>query len=110
MPTHPGFFAVLIIWDSIHSHHKFNHSDAYGPFVVGIFPILAGDIEIIHFEITDRENLKKALESPVTQMSKLSIRKGQAAGFIRDYNAGFDKYIAGENYIGTWTSYPYEAP
>lgn len=110
MPTHPGIFAVFIIWESIHSHHKFCHDAAYGPFAQGIFPILAGDIEIVHFEITDSENLKKALNMPVTQISKISVKKGQVASFLKEYHDSFNKYVAGEAYTGMWTTYPYEAP
>jgi hypothetical protein len=111
MPTHPGTFAAFIIWDSIHSHHKLEHSEAYGPFVQGILPILAGDIEIVHFEISsDREVLKKTLEMPVTQMSQLSVKKGKVADFLKAYHAGFAKHIVGENYHGMWIKYPYENP
>jgi hypothetical protein len=110
-PTHPGLFTVLIIWDTIHSHHKFEHSAAYGPFVQSIFPILAGNIDIVHFEITsDASTLKKTLEKPVTQMSHLFIKKGKVANFLTAFYESFEKHIVGEKYHGMWTSYPYEEP
>lgn len=111
VPTHPGLFAVFIIWDSIHSHHKLEHSPAYGPFVQGVLPILAGDIDIVHFEIdSDAVSLKKALSMPCTQMSHLSIKKGKAAEFLKAYYESFEKYVVGENYHGMWMRYPYEEP
>jgi len=108
MPTHPGIFCVVMIWDSIHSHHKFQHSPSYKQFIVSVLPILAGDLEVIHFEITDRKALKKALESPVTQISHLYIKKGFVADFLKAYNAGFEKYVVGEKYNGMCINYPYE--
>lgn len=108
MPTHPGIFLVVMIWDSIHSHHKFQHSPSYKPFIVSALPILAGDLDVIHFEITDRKALKKALESPVTQISHLHIKKGFVADFLKAYNASFEKYVAGENFNGMCINYPYE--
>ena len=110
MTTHPGLFAIYCIWDSINSHHSLQHSAAYGPFIQPIIPLLAGDISIAHLEITDRENLKEALESPVTQMSHLAIRKGKAAEFLKAYYQNFDKHIVGEKYKGMWLGYSYEDP
>lgn len=110
MPTHPGYFAVFIIWESIHSHHKMQHSPAYGPFVQGILPILAGDIEVMHFEITDPKELKKALEMPVTQISQLFVQKGKAAEFLKTYNTAIENVFVGEKYTGMWLGYPYENP
>ena len=110
MPTHPGLLCVIIIWDNIHSHHKFQHSPAYKPFMAAAAPILAGDLEIAHFEITDKKALKKALESPCTQISNLHIKKGMAADFLKAYNASFQKYIVGEKFNGMWISYSYENP
>ena len=75
------------------------------------FPILAGDIDIVHFEIdSDAVSLKKALSMPCTQMSHLSIKKGKAADFLKAYYESFDKYVVGENYHGMWMRYPYEDP
>jgi hypothetical protein len=108
MPTNPGIFCIMIVWDSINAHHKFQHSPAYKPFIVSALPILAGDLEVIHFEITDRKTLKKALESPVTQISHLYIKKGFVADFLKAYHASFEKYVVGEKYNGMWISYPYE--
>ena len=110
MPTHPGFLAVFIIWESIHAHHKMQHSPAYGPFVQAALPFLAGDIDMRHFEITDVGQLKAALEMPVTQISQLSIQKGKAAEFLKAYDDAISRYIVGENYTGMWLGYPYEDP
>jgi hypothetical protein len=110
MPTHSGHFCVIIVWDSIHSHHKFQHSPAYKSFMTAAAPFLAGDIQLAHFEITDKKSLKKALESPCTQISHLFIKKGLAADFIQAYNSSFEKYVAGEKYNGMWLAYPYEDP
>lgn len=108
MPTHPGLFCVVIIWDSIHAHHKFQHSPSYKSFLAAAATILAGDLQFAHFEITDKKSLKKALESPCTQISHLYIKKGFVADFLKAYNAGIEKALAGEKYNGTWISYPYE--
>lgn len=111
MPTHPNTFAVVIVWDSIHSHHKFEHSAAYGPFLASALPILAGDINIQHFEISGgSEVLKKALESPITGMSVLPVKKGKAADFLGFYNETYAKYVLGERFKGMWFHYPYEDP
>jgi hypothetical protein len=110
MPTHPGFLAVFIIWESIQAHHKMQHSPAYGPFIQAALPVLAGDIDVRHFEITDVEQLKAALEMPVTQISQLSIQKGKAAEFLKAYDDALSKYIVGENYTGMWLGYEYEDP
>jgi len=110
MTTHPGILAAFIIWDSIHSHHKMEHSAAYGPFVAGIKPFLSGPIEILHFDITEPEQLKKALEAPVTQVSRLQVTPGQAAPFLEGYHTGLKKYIVGEKYKGITLLYPYEDP
>ena len=110
MSTHPGVFAIYVIWDSIHSHHKMEHSPAYGPFVQAVIPFIAGEIEISHFEITDREQLKIALDMPVTQISHLPIHKDKVADFLKGYGDGITKYIAGHNYRGISLLYPYEDP
>jgi quinol monooxygenase YgiN len=110
VPTHPGLFCVIIIWDNIHSHHKFQHSPEYKSFMVAAAPIIAGDLEIAHFEITDKKALKKALESPCTQISHLFIKKGFAADFLKAYHASFEKYIVGEKFTGMCLSYSYEDP
>jgi hypothetical protein len=110
MPTHPGVLAVFIIWESIQSHHKMQHGPAYGPFVQSIFPVLAGDIEVRHLEITDPTQLKKALEMPVTQMSQLFVQKGKAADFLKTYHATVEKALVGQKYTGMWLGYPYEEP
>lgn len=67
--THPNLFACYMIWDTIESHHKMQHSPTYGPFGYSLAPMLAGDIPITHFNITDPQQLKKALEMPVTLTS-----------------------------------------
>lgn len=108
MPTNPGVFCIVIIWDSIHAHHKFQHSPAYKPFIVSALPIIGGDLDVVNFEITDRKALKKALESPVTQISHLYIKKGFVADFLKAYNASFEKYIVGERFNGMCINYPYE--
>ena len=110
MPTHPGIFVLVIIWDAIQSHHKFEHSPAYGPFLQAAMPLIAGDIEIAHMDITDKDNLKKALESPVTQTSILGIKRGRVSSFLDAYDENFKKYIVGENYRGMWLTYAYEEP
>ena len=108
MTTHPGILAVLIIWDTIHSHHKLEHSSSYGPFVAGVKPFLAGPIQIQHFEITEPKQLKEAIESPVTQISQLHVTGGQVAPFLEGYHDGLGKYIKGEKYKGITLMYPYE--
>ena len=106
--THPGILAALIIWETIHAHHKLEHSHAYGPFVAGVKPFLASPIQILHFEITEPEQLKAALESPVTQISQLHVTGGQVAPFLEGYHSGLDRYIKGEKYKGITLMYPYE--
>src|SRR5579859_3946925 len=108
MTTHPGILAVLIIWDTIHSHHKLEHSPSYGPFVAGVKPFLAAPIQIQHFEITEPKQLKQAIESPVTQISHLHVTGGQVAPFLKGYHDGLEKYIKGEKYKGITLMYPYE--
>jgi len=77
---------------------------------MGVVPLIAGDIEIIHMEVTDPVTLKRALESPITQTSHLSIKKGKAADFLKAYDASFQKYVVGEKYRGMWLGYAYEDP
>jgi hypothetical protein len=103
MPTHSGHFCVIIVWDSIHSHHKFQHSPAYNSFMATAAPLIAGDIQIAHLEITDKKSLKKALESPWTQISHLFIKKGLASD-----NSSFEKYVVREKVNGMWPRHPYE--
>ena len=111
MPTHQGLFAVAMIWESIHAHHKFAHSPAYGPFIAAALPILAGPLDIKHFEIlSDRDGLKRALEAPITGMSVLPVKKGKAADFLSFYNDKYAKYVVGDAYNGMWFHYPYEQP
>jgi hypothetical protein len=110
MPTHPGHFCAIIVWDTIHSHHKFQHSPAYNSFMTIAASLIAGDIQIAHLEITDKKSLKKALESPCTQISHLFIKKGSAADFIKAYNSSFEKYIVGEKFNGLWLVHSYEDP
>ena len=110
VPTHSGQFCVIIIWDSIHSHHKFQHSPSYKSFMAATAPVIAGDLEIAHFEITDKKSLKKALDSPCTQISHLYVKKGLAADFIKSYNSGFENYVSWEKFSGMWLAYPYEDP
>lgn len=110
MTTHPGILSVFVIWDTIHSHHKMEHSVAYGTFVAGVKPFLSGPIEMMHFEIMEAKELKLALESPITQVSHLHVGKGQVAPFLEGYHAGLKKYIVGEKYKGITMMYPYEDP
>jgi hypothetical protein len=110
MPTHPGILAVIIIWDSIQAHHKFMHSEAYAPFMQQAAPILTGDIDVTHLEITDKETLKTTLESPVTQISHISIKKGYAAKFLKEYHENFKKHLVSEKNHGMWTQHSYEDP
>jgi hypothetical protein len=58
-------------------------------------PALDGDLEVRHFEITDAEQLKRALEMPVTQTSCVKIPKDKVAEFIEAYYGG-QKFIAEE--------------
>ena len=69
-----------MIWDSINSHHKFQHSPSYKPFIASAAPILAGDLDVVHFEITDRKTLKKALESPYYSNESSLYQKGVYGG------------------------------
>jgi hypothetical protein len=110
MPTHPGLLLVVIIWESIHSHHAFQHGPAYKPFIVSALPILAGDLIVANFEVKSHSEVKKALESPCTQISHLAIKKGFVYEFLEAYHTGWKKYVGGEKYNGMWTSYPYEDP
>ena len=75
-----------MIWDKIESHHKMQHSPAYGPFRRSMMPILSGDIEIAHMEINDCRQLKKALEMPVTQISHVKIEKDKVAEALELHN------------------------
>ena len=108
--THPGLFAAYIIWDTIHSHHKMEHSRAYGPFVLKVLPLLAGDIEISHFEITDPVQLKAALEMPVTVTTHIRVQKGRVADFLEAYEGGIAKYIVSDKIHGRFLGYSYEDP
>jgi hypothetical protein len=110
MTTHPGILAVFIIWDTIHSHHKMEHSAAYGPYIAGIKPFLSGPIEVMHLEITEPKQLKLALESPITQISHLHVTAGQVAPFLEGYHGALKKYIVGEKYTGITMMYSYEDP
>jgi len=111
MPTHPGILAVIIIWENIHAHHRFMHSESYGPFMMNAAPILAGDIEVVHLEVTDSKTLKTTLTSPVTQISHLSVKKGYAAKFLKEYHENYKKLVAGgEKNHGMWMQHSYEAP
>ena len=73
-------------------------------------PILAGDIDVVHLEVTHRETVKETLESPVTQISHISVKKGYAAKFLKEYHENFNKHIVGEKNHGMWTQYSYEDP
>jgi hypothetical protein len=111
VPTHPGLFAVAIIWESIHAHHKFQHSHSYGPYIAAVLPIIDGPLDINHFEISsDSEGLKRALESPITGMSVLPVKKGKAADFLEFYTEKYAKFVVGGSYKGMWFHYPYEQP
>lgn len=110
MTTHPALLGTYVIWDSLASHHNFQHSEVYAKLGATAAPILTGDLDVKHFEITDAENLKKALESNFTQTSVLQVKKGTAHKFLKDYYAAFDKYIAGEKYHGWWTAHSVENP
>lgn len=110
MLTEPGIFVLVVIWDSIHSHHKFEHTPLYGPFLESGMPYIAGELEIAHMDITDAAAVKKALESPITQTSILGIKKGRVADFLKTYDENFRKYIVGEKYCGMWLGYAYEDP
>ena len=108
--THPGIFAVYNIWDTIHSHHQLQHSAAYGPFVQNVAHFLAGDIDILHFEIADPTQLKSALEMPVTQTTAFRVRKGKVAEFLKAIDDAIAEKILGEGYNGLCLAYPYEDP
>ena len=111
VPTHPGWFAIVVVWESIHAHHKFQHSSAYATFLAAAVTIVAGPIDVKHFEISeDREGLKRALEAPITGMSVLPVKKGKAAEFLSFYNDTYAKYVVGDTYNGMWFHYPYEDP
>ena len=73
-------------------------------------PILTGDIDVTHLEITDKETLKTTLESPVTQISHISIKKGYAAKFLKEYHENFKKHLVSEKNHGMWTQHSYEDP
>src|SRR5208282_4559160 len=97
VPTHPRLFAVVAIWESIHSYHKFGHSPAYGLFMAAALPVLDGPLDIKHFDIfLDSKTLKTALESPITGMSILPVKKGKVADFFGFYNEKYWKYVAGD--------------
>ena len=109
--THPAILGAVLVWDSIHDHHKFQHSQAHAPFVHSLLTFLGGEIEARHMElIPDKAQLKEALESPVTQVSHLSIRKDKGADFVKNYEEAFNKHIIGEKYRGMWTQFSYEDP
>jgi hypothetical protein len=110
--THPGILGAVLVWDSIHDHHKFQHSHAHAPFVHSLLTFLAGDITARHMELdpADKPALKQILSAPITHVSHLSIRKDKGADFIRDYDEAFKKYVIGEKYRGMWTQYSYEDP
>jgi hypothetical protein len=93
--THPNLFVCYMIWDTIESHHKMQHSPAYGPFSHSLAPMLAGDISITHFQITDPQQLKMALEMPVTLTSHMKIAKDKVAGFLKEYPIALE-HIEGE--------------
>ena len=98
------------MWDTIHSHHKWEHSHGYGPFVQSVLPLLAGDIEIVHLEITDPVKLKTAMERPVLGTTVVRIQKGKVANFLGSYKAAIEKHASNDNYKGLWIGYPYEDP
>jgi hypothetical protein len=108
--THPGLFAAYLIWDSIHSHHKLQHSPTYGPFAMSVYPLLAGDIEVVHLEITDPVQLKTAMERPVLGSTVVKIQKGKVAPFLGAYKAVIEKHSAQPKHTGLWIGYTYEDP
>src|ERR1700737_1920016 len=107
--THPNLFVVCVIWDSIQSHHKMLHSPEFGSALHALMPICDEAPEFKNFKITDAKELKKVLEMPVTQMSCASIKKDQAAAFIKEYNNAWNKYV--KQYCNCHTiMYSYEDP
>lgn len=74
-------------------------------------PVLDGPIDIKHFDIfSNSEVLKRALESPITGMSILPVKRGKVADFLGFYDENYWKYVAGDTYKEIWFHYPYEEP
>lgn len=74
-------------------------------------PILAGGIDVVHVEVTDSKTLKTTLGSPVTQISNLSVKKGYAAKFLKEYHENHKILVAsGEKNHGMWMAHSYEDP
>jgi len=110
--THANTFTTYLVWDTIQSHHKLQHSEAYEPFVHSLFPLLAGELDIAHVDIgcCGGKQLKLALESPVTQTSVLYIKKDSYAKYLKTFKEVSAKYLEGKKNKGYYKGYSYEEP
>jgi|SRR5579862_4195847 len=108
--THPNLFAVYNIWESIHSHHKFQHSPEYGPFLFLVFPMLDGPIKFAHLDVENMKELRTTLESPVHQTSSLNVAMDKAGAYLKWWDEDSQKYLGGEKMNAIWLGYSYEDP
>jgi len=83
--THPDVIGVYAIWDSIDAHHQFMHSPDYGELLTLVAAGVAGPLIRTHLEIPDKisQDLKTALESPITMNSILPIARHKAAEYLK---------------------------
>jgi hypothetical protein len=115
--THPNILGVFTIWDSIHSSHKFLHRPEYPGFLKAVFPLRGpeGPETRTSFEIfSDAQELKKAVESPVTQAAVFYTSRIKVGEYIKWWREEGAKHVENFTSQGTlkalWGGYPYEDP
>jgi len=79
-----------------------------------VLPNIAGNVDRVHLEIPEetKAELKKAMESPLTECAKLPIAYDKADEHVTWYKASAPKLIdpiAGKR-NALWTGHPYEHP
>ena len=79
-----------------------------------VLPIVAGNVDRVHLEISEetKDELKKAMESPLTQCAKLPIAYDKGYQHVTWFKESAPKLldpISGKR-NALWTGYAYEHP
>ncbi|TIA35177.1 hypothetical protein D6C83_06723 [Aureobasidium pullulans] len=95
----PNIVQLLVVWDSVQSHKNFMDSPQYQPFLDTLSPLLAGQPQLVHFELKSAaDDLAAAVSAPVTELATIFLTEktqsfydnvGSFADILRDHTEGF---------------------